>query len=824
MSVPLPGDLRYGLRRLNNNAGFTAVAVICLALGICASITVFSVIDTLLIRPLPGVVEQDRIVSLAPRPVQKEGLPAPITVGLSYGSFQRYQEASHAFTDLAAYYPLHLNLLAGSEPRRVLGQVVTDNYFSVLGLRPAAGRLMVKGEGAREGTTPVVISYRLWRQAFGRRREALGAPVRINGGTFVLVGVTPEGFSGTLHSDPSDVWLPVEAAPRVLSSPTPEQLHQPKPGWLTWFFGRLAPGMDPEQAQAEMDVLADDFAEGVPKDEQVSGLLIYPGLGVWPGSRDSLQRPLVLAAVVVGLLMLVVCANLGGLLLVKAAARQEEIGVRLTLGVTRLRLVRQLLTESLVLASLGGLAGFVLALFAIEWIPGISLGGYLPRIESLTVDGRVAAFTLALTLGSGVLFGLVPALWSTRRQVVPLLHPGAGGGTLDRGRTRLQEIFVVAQITVSLILLISTGLFVRTLRNLQSIDPGFDSRNVLDLRIDLSMQGGYSEPRGRELYDQLLNQVRRLPGVESASLTLTVPLSRNNGRGSFSSLRPVAGAGPAKPVPSELTVVSPDYFRTLGIPLLRGRDFSPDDRSGAPGVVIVDETLAGQLWPGGNPIGQHVVLAQPKRVLEVVGVARSIRILDRQLAQPFFYLPLAQRYAPDLALQVRTAAGDPLRLAPSIRGIVRKLDRNLAVEVSRYDDEVQETLAQPRLFSWLLGSFSTVALLITSLGLYGTLSYLVSRRTREMGIRMALGARGSEIVTLVIRRGMTLTFIGLILGLVAASWATSIFSSLLVGVEPTDPGVFVSVAVFLALVGLAASSLPAYSATRVDPMAVIRHE
>jgi predicted permease len=824
MSVPLPGDLRYGLRRLNNNAGFTAVAVICLALGICASITVFSVIDTLLIRPLPGVVEQDRIVSLAPRPVQMEGLPAPITLGLSYGSFQRYQEASHAFTDLAAYYPLHMNLLAGGEPRRVLGQVVTDNYFSVLGLRPAAGRLMVKGEGAREGTTPVVISHRLWQQAFGRRREALGAPVRINGGTFVVVGVTPEGFSGTLHSDPSDVWLPMEAAPRVLSSPTPEQLHQSKPGWLTWFFGRLAPGMDLEQAQAEMDMLADRFAEGVPKDEQVSGLLVYPGLGVWPGSRDALQRPLVLAAVVVGLLMLVVCANLGGLLLVKAAARQEEIGVRLTLGVTRLRLVRQLLTESLVLASLGGLAGFVLALFATEWIQGISLGGYLPRIESLTVDGRVVAFTLALTLGSGVLFGLVPALWSTRRQVVPLLHPGAGGGILDRGRTRLQEIFVVAQITVSLILLISTGLFVRTLRNLQSIDPGFDSRNVLDLRIDLSMQEGYSEPRGRELYDQLLTQVRRLPGVESASLTLTVPLSRNNGRGSFSALRPVTGAGPEKPVPSELTIVSTDYFRTLGIPLLRGRDFSPADRSGAPGVVIVDEILASQLWPGGNPVGQQVVLGQPERVLEVVGVARSIRILNRQIAQPFFYLPLAQRYAPDLALQVRTAAGDPLRWAPSIRGIVRKLDRNLAVEVSRYDDEVQETLAQPRLFSWLLGSFSTVALLITSLGLYGTLSYLVSRRTREMGIRMALGARGSEIVTLVIRRGMTLTFIGLILGLVAASWATSVFSSLLVGVEPTDPGVFVSVAVLLALVGLAASSLPAYSATRVDPMAVIRHE
>ncbi|MEA2602751.1 MAG: hypothetical protein QOF89_3743 [Acidobacteriota bacterium] len=821
MSVPIPGDLRYGLRRLNNNAGFTAVAVICLALGICASITVFSVVDALLIRPLPGVVKQDGIVSLAPKPMHVEGLPTSITIGLSYGSFRRYQEASHVFTDLAAYCPLSLTLRAGSEPpQRVRGQVVTDNYFSALGQRPATGRLMVRGEGAaRDGMTPVVLSHGLWQRVFGDRRDALGSSLRLNGGTFVVIGVAQEGFRGTLHNDPSDLWLPVEAAPRVQLKPTEEELYQPKPGWLPWFFGRLAPGMDLERAQAEMDMLEDRFGQGVPDDLKVPGLQVYPGLGAWPGSRDSLERPLVLASAVVGLLMLVVCANLGGLLLVKAAARQEEIGVRLTLGVTRLRLIRQLMTESLVLAGLGGVAGFALALFAIEWIPGISLGGFLPRIENVVVDSRIVIFTLVLTLGSGVLFGLIPTLWSTRRQVAPLLRPGAASGGLDRGRTRLQEIFVVAQITVSLILLISTGLFVRTLINLQSIDPGFDSRHVVDLRIDLSMQG-YSESRGGILYDQLLQKVRRLPGVQSAALTLTVPLSRKNGEGLFSTLRLANG----KTVSSELAVVSTDYFRTLGIPFLHGHDFSPGDRAGAPGVIIVDETLANQIWPGRNPVGQRVALDQPaEKALEVVGVARNVRILDRHFAQPFFYLPLAQHYAPDLALQVRTA-GDPLRMASPILDILRKLDSNLAAEVSLYDDEVQETLAQPRLFSWLLGSFSTVALLITALGLYGALAYLVSRRTREMGIRMALGARASEIVGLVIRRGMALTFIGLTLGLVAASWTTSVFSSLLFGVTPTDPGVYVSVAVLLALVGLAASSLPAYAATRVDPMAVIRHE
>ncbi|HEX4962755.1 MAG TPA: ADOP family duplicated permease [Thermoanaerobaculia bacterium] len=823
MSVPLPGDLRYGLRRLNNNVGFTVVAVACLALGICASITVFSVADTLLLRPLPGVVEQGRIVSLAPRESHLPGLKRPVTLGLSYSDFERYQESSHAFTSLAAYLPVTVSLLAG-KPLRLKAQVVSDNYFATLGLRPDLGRLLVAGEGARDGTA-VVLSYELWQKELGGRRDLPGTLVRINGSAFVVAGVAPKGFRGTLHSDPAQLWLPVEAAPQVVAGLTANSLYQPNPKWLNWFFGRLAPGADLEQAQAEMDMLAGRFNAGVPKVEQQSGLAVYPGLGVWPGSRDKLVRPLLLAGLVVGLLMLVVCANLGGLLLVRAAARQEEIGVRLTLGVTRLQLLRQLLTESLVLAGLGGAAGFALALFAIDSIQGIPLGEYLPRIEGVAIDGRTVTFTLGLALGSGILFGLAPALWAARRQVTPLLRPAAAGSGLDRDRTRIQEVFVVGQIMVSLILLISTGLFVRTLWNLQSDDPGFESRHVLDLRIDLSMQG-YTAAKGALFYDQLLSQARRLPGVESASLTLTIPLSRDKGVAQLSSLR-LAGAGAESAVQAEYTVVSPGHFHTLGIPLPKGRDFLPSDGAGASGAVILDEDMAKRLWPGRNPIGRRVALpGTPERELEVVGVAKTVRMVDLQRQQPlFFYLPLAQFPQPDLALQVRTAAGDPLRLAAPLRGIIGKLDPSLAVETSLYEADVQETtFAQSRLFSWLLGSFSAVAVLITALGLYGALSYLVSRRTREMGIRMALGARSSEIMLLVVRRGMTLTLTGLVLGLVAASWTTSLYSRLLFGVSPTDLGVFAVVVLVLALVGLAASSLPAYSATRVDPMAVIRHE
>ncbi|HKI01934.1 MAG TPA: ABC transporter permease [Thermoanaerobaculia bacterium] len=822
MGVPL--DVRYGFRKLNNNAGFTAVAVFCLALGICASVTVFSIVNALILRPIPGVTGQDRIVTLASKPITLEGMGGKLfSQPLSYPQFLRYREANRVFSDLVAYWPFPANLVAGGEPLRVTGQVVTDNYFTALGLPGHQGRVFTPGEGLRETQPEVVVSHVLWQRLSGDRRPITGSSLHLNGHFFMVIGVAPEGFRGTVQGDEVDLWVPMESAPLVLPALRDGKLLDAGHAWLFWFFGRLAPGVDVEHAQTEMNLLADRLAESGLEGQRPPELQIYPGLGHRPGTRGALASPLALLASVVALLMLVVCANLGGLLLVKAAARQEEIGVRLALGVTRGRLIRQLLSESVALSLLGGIAGFMMALWAIDALQGISLGQYLPRTSNLGVDWRVAAFTLALSLSAGVVFGLLPAWWSTRRHLVPLLHRGAGTGGQDRGRTRLQEMFVVGQLTVSLILLIITGLFVRTLRNLQSIDPGFDSAGVLDLRIDLSLQG-YSEPSGLVFYDRLLSQVRVLPGVQSAALAFRVPLSSIDQAGGLAGLQPQAGpAAGGDQLWSEFNVVTPGYFRTVGIPLLRGRDFSAEDRQDAPPVMIVDETVAAALWPGRNPVGERLALSVDE-VREVVGVARNVRFRDLQAdPKPYFYLPLSQRYQPALALQVK-AAGDPLQAVDPVRSVLRKLDPNLGITLHRFDDEVQEALAQPRLFSWLFGSFSLVALAITAIGLYGTLAYAVSRRTRELGIRMALGARASEIVGLVLRRGLVLTSTGLILGLGAASWATSVFSGYLFGVTPTDPGVFLSVALLLALVGLAASSLPAYSATRVDPMAVIRHE
>jgi putative ABC transport system permease protein len=823
MSVSL--NVRYSLRRLNNNVGFTVVAVACLALGICASITVFSAVNALLLRPLAGVVDEDRLVSLMPKPYLDE-MNDLVTKPLSYPVFQRYREGSHVFSGLVGYQAVTVNLVIGGEPFRAQAQIVTGDYFTTLGLRPAKGRLFQADEGTR-AQPEAVVSHALWRRVLARRPLA-NSNLKINGHPFAVVGVAPAGFRGTQHEDDVDVWLPVEVAPWVLTSVTEADLRDPEKGWLFGLFGRLAPGTDVEHAQREMDRLASRMAEGTPQVKHPPALQLYPGLRIRPGTFGALVSPLALLSGVVTLLMLVVCANLGGLLLVKAAARQEEIGVRLALGVTRGQLVRQLLAESVTLSLIGGAVGFVLSLWTVDALQDLPLGQFLPRMRDLSMDGRIVAFTAVLSLGTGVLFGLVPALWSTRstrRRVAPLLHRGGDPARLERGRARLQEIFVVGQVTVSLILLVTTGLFVRTLVNLRSIDPGFDSTNVLNVPFNLALRADVSEPAGRLFYDRVLANASKLPGVLSASLVSWVPMSKGNDSGEFTTLRSQS-AGQAEERWSQYSVVVPGYFHSLRIPLLRGRDFSRADRQGSTPVLIVDETLAKLLWPGRNPLGERVdvKLADRREIREVIGVARRIRGKDLyEPPRPFFYLPLAQHYSPDMTLQVRTAK-DPLRTADAVRSFLRRLDPNLGVKVSRYHDEVEEALAQPRLLSWLLGSFSATALLVTAIGLYGTLAYSVSRRTRELGIRIALGARSSEIVTMVLRRGLFLTLIGLVLGLIASVWATSLFSGFLFGVTPTDPSVFVSVALLLTLVGLAASSLPAYSATRVDPMAVIRHE
>jgi predicted permease len=817
MSVPF--DIRYGLRKLNNNVSFTAVAVLCLALGIGANVTVFSVVNTLLLRPVSGVTDPARLVSLTGRPARFRGMEGSFAKSLSYPDLEAYRDRGRALTGLAAHNSFSANLMAGGRALRVEGEAVTDGYFSTLGVQSSLGHLFAPGRARQEPHPEVVLSHGFWQRELGARPGILGAPVLLNGRVFTVAGVVAEEFTGTLHGEEVDVWVPVEAAPVVVPFLTEAKLADPSAQWLTHFIGRLAPGMDLEDAQAELEALALGLA--AERSEPPTELEIYPGIGLIPGSETAVARVLTLLSSVVGLLMLVVCANLGGLLLVRAAARREEMGIRLALGVTRSRLVRQLLTESVTLSLLGGTVGFMLALFATELLRGVALGQTLPRLPDLEMDARVVAFTVALSFAAGLLFGMAPALWATRPRGEPMVRRGGEVGA-DRSRTRLQEILVVGQVMVSLVLLVTTGLFVRTLRNLQEVSPGFDSRGVVNARMELD-RGRYEPDAGIDFYERLLEQVREQPAVSSAALALSVPLQIGPAsRGRFTSVVPPPESR-LQPQFLEFNVVSPGYFQTLGIPLRQGRDLSPDDREGSPRVIVVNEALADAFWPGKSAVGRELFFGEHSH--EVAGVVGNLRLKNLETGpSPLIYLPLAQAYDPGLTLHVRTEVS-PKVFSERLRAITSKMDPAIPLfEVNAYDQQVRRAVAQPRLLSALFGTFSLIAVFVTAIGLYGTLAYSVSRRTRELGIRIALGARASEIVSLVLRRGLALTLTGLALGVGTAIWTTSVFASLLFGVEPTDPVVFFLVSLLLALVGLAASSLPAYSATRVDPMAVIRHE
>ncbi|RPH53064.1 FtsX-like permease family protein, partial [bacterium] len=499
---------------------------------------------------------------------------------------EAYRERSHAFSGLAAHNAFSANLVVRGRALRVEAEIVTDGYFTTLGVKSALGHLFALGRARREPQPEVVLSYRLWQRELGGRPGVVGVPVFLNGRVFMVAGVAAEDFRGTLHGEEVDLWVPVEAAPMVFPHLTAAALADPSFNWLGRFVGRLAPGVDRDEAQAEMDALARDLAEGRAESPPTK-LEVYPGIGLSPGQQQAVASVLTLLSVVVGLLMLVVCANLGGLLLVRASARREEVGVRLALGVTRGRLVRQLLTESVTLSMLGGAVGFMMALFATELLRGVALGQYLPRLTVLEVDARVVVFTVALSLLAGLLFGLAPALWATRPRVEPLVRRG-GEVSADRSRTRLQEFFVVGQVTVSLVLLVTTGLFVRTLRNLQEVSPGFDSHDVVNARMELD-RSRYEPAAGLAFYEQLLEAVREQQGVSSAALALSVPLrSGPHFQGRFTSLAPPPESG-LGPQFLEYNVVSPGYFETLRISLRQGRDFSPADRQGAPSVVIVND-------------------------------------------------------------------------------------------------------------------------------------------------------------------------------------------------------------------------------------------
>ncbi len=804
-------DVRYALRTLLKRPAFTLVAVLILGLGIGANATIFSWVETVVLRPLSGVRAQDQLFAVNGTSETRANL------SLSYPNYVDIKTAlPPSVTDLMAFRIVALNLKIGQAPQRAWGTLTTGNYFDLLGVKPALGRTFVRDDDRAPGASPVaVISHEFWERVFGGAPEAVGRTIQVNGQPFTVIGVAPAGFHGPPSGMRTDLWLPMMMQQAVVPG---DRLHARGNGWLEG-VARLAPGATLAQAQAALDVVARRLVTIDPKINAGRGLVAYP---LWraPQEASGILAPILAVLMgVVGLVLLIACANVASLLLARAASRQREVAVRLALGASRWQLVRQLLTESFALAVAGGLVGLLVA----RWTSG-ALSAFVPPTPypialRLGLDPRVAGFAFLLTVATGIIFGLAPAIQASRPDLVPSLKESAGTVAAGGRRARFRQGLVVGQVALSLVLLVSAGLFLRTLQAAQDVDPGFSTRQGLIASLDLQPTG-YDRAHGVAFFRDLVTRLDALPGVDSAALTQNVPL---NIGGTSDTSGDIEGYAPK---PHEEIVlfyssVTPGYFTTMGIPVLQGRAFTEADDADAPPVVVINETMAQRYWPGRNPLGGHI--RHGTQTLTVVGVVKSGKYISLgEQPRAFMYYPLAQTYAPGMVLVVKTA-GDPDAVLPAIRRVAHGLNADVPLfDVRTIAEHLDIALFMQRLAATLLGLFGVLALLLAAIGLYGVVAYAVSQRTQEIGIRMALGAGPGQVMRLILREGMALTLAGCAVGLLLAAGVTRVFASQLVGVGPLDAVSFGGTAVVLALVALVASWLPARRAARVDPLSALR--
>ncbi|HEX6966795.1 MAG TPA: ABC transporter permease [Gemmatimonadaceae bacterium] len=799
----LTQDLRYALRTLHRNPGFALVSVLTLALGIGATTAVFSMVNTLLLRPLPVshpeqlVLVNEQRVGAASWWLGQEQVP--------YDRFLAYREGTREiFSGLSAQRQVSFSLRFGNEPATaVTGAIVSGNYFDVLGLRPAVGRFF-----SADDEPAVVLSHRLWQSRFSGDRGVVGQTIYLNSRPYVIAGVAPGGFRGTTALATHELWVPARSAP----------LGEHAGFMRDWVapFGRLRPGVSLEHAAAVVNAVAMRVPPGEPQ-SRVRGARVEPMTPVPARAGRSIARDLEMFLTAAILVLLIAGANVAGMLLARASARRREIAVRLAIGAGRWRLVRQLLTESVLLFLLGGAGGVLLTLWLSRifaaWGPALPDGAVL----DLTPDLRVLGFALALAAVTGMLFALVPAVRASSAEVAPTLKDGAERGS---GRTRGRSVFVSAQLALAVVLLVAAGLCVRTLRSALAVDPGLDPDDVVVAAIDLA-PNGYDEVRGRAFYRSLLERVRALPGVESAGIAQLVLLSGMSDGNDIES----AEVGPSGRTRTNAwyDVVDPDFFRTLRIPLVAGRALTDADVAGHAPVIVVNQELARQLWPGESPLGKHVRTFG--RDWEVVGMTRDgkyANVTDNAVP-PFMFLSFAQRYSASMTLHVRSRL-PASQVIHEIRAQVRALDPNVAVGAEPLTDVIGTTLLQQRFAAWLIGVFGLVGMLLAAIGIYGVLAYYVAQRTREFGIRLALGARGGDVLRLVMRRGALLIAIGTAVGLGAAAATTRVLRGLLYGIGPLDPVTFVVAPLVLVAVALVACWLPARRATRTDPIIALRAE
>jgi macrolide transport system ATP-binding/permease protein len=813
-------DIRYGARLLMRNPALTIVAALSLALGIGANTTIFTLVNAVLLNPLP-VKDVSRLVSVVVTEV-RNGQLTPLN-GMSRINAEDIRDHNTVFSGLAisGFAALALSGTEG-EPEQIFGQIVSGNYFDVLGAPLAAGRTFTADEDKDLGAQPVVVlSHPLWLRRFGGSREIVGKNITLNGRSFNVVGVTAEGFRGTFPVGGPALWVPMAMHREVLSGIALE-LHNSRRGLGHQITARLKDGVTVEQARANVAALFKGLEERFPTDNRGrSATVLSLADGTLPQAfRQNLVRAGGLLTAIVALVLLIACGNVANLLLARASARRQEIAVRLSLGAGRVRLMRQLLTESLMLATLGGLGGIVIAFWARALLWAYRPPFLQEGVVDLGFNGRVLLFTALVAVVTGILFGLAPALQSSRPDLVIELKERT---TVPSG-TRwysMRNLLVVGQIGLSFVALVSAGLFLRSLGNAQRIDPGFDGSRIVILGMNAGTQG-FNEARGRDLYRRAIDRLAAVPGVQAATISTGVPLffggmSRTVFRDDQDTNDPRNGRM------TPVNEVGPAYFETLRIPILRGRAFTPNDRPGSTPVAIINEAMAKQYFPNEDPVGRRVSIFSDKTPREIVGIAKTTKVnFLGENDTPYLYFPLEQVYGSQVTVQVRTA-GDPAALLPTIRRELQQVEPGMPLlNVNTYQNVLHQSLWAPRMGAWLLGIFGALALLLASIGLYGVMTYAVNQRRRELGIRLALGARQEDVRNMVVRQGLLITVIGVTVGLGVAFGLARLIANLLFGVPATDPVTFGLIPMILLIVAMVATYIPAWRASRVDPVEALR--
>ncbi|HLK66635.1 MAG TPA: ABC transporter permease [Bryobacteraceae bacterium] len=811
----LLADLRFALRALIKNRGMTAIALASLALGTGANTAIFTMVNAVMLRSL-SVEDPSALAAVSTVDARSPGL-----LQCSYPNYVDYRDRNHAFSSLALYTTLSVNLTGHGDPQLLMAQLVTGNYFSTLGVKPVVGRSFRQEEDATPGVAPVaVLSYGLWARQFGSDPAILSRTIHLNGRTFDIIGVAPPDFRGLNMMFAADLWVPIMMYPQLY----------PNPAWVTErralifaVAGRLRRGVTRSQAEIDLGSVAEELERLYPVENgsRRVRLTSIAQAALAPETRAVLANGVAVLMTISGLVLLIACSNVANLLLAQAAGRGQEISVRLALGASRWRLVRQLLTESVLLALTGGIAGLLFARWTRDVIWGLRPPILAHAGLRLDLDGRILMYTLLVSLATGFLFGLAPALRATRTDLAASLRERSATAAVRVGGWNLRSAIVVGQVTFAMVTLIGAGLFLRSIWNAGRIDPGFDAAHLGIVAFNVANQG-YDEARGREYQKRALELASGVPGVTAAALAKDAPFH-------VSGARTVLVDGPEQNSGSSgryilATAVGPGYFQTVGIPLLRGRDIGDRDTAASPHVAIINDAASAYFWPGEDPIGKRLYFAGDRAPAEVIGVVRNANYQAiGERPQAFLYLALAQYYFPTAVLHIRTA-GDPAAMALAVGHALQSLDRNLLLQPESTSLMIRDTLWAQRLSAGLLLVFGALALALSIIGIYGVISYTVHQRTREIGLRMALGATSGDVQRMVVREGIRLVAFGVVLGLAAALAASRTVESMLFVVSARDAMTFILVPAILTLVAIVACWMPARRAARIDPSIALRNE